>query len=1113
TWPEMMRQHKLFDNVTADHLEDIMASSPLHEKSSRSSFTGHISSEMHGIDFMGPFPSSNENKYILVAIDFVSKWVEAHAFPTNDARNVVKEYQKKDKIGSKPNKNGKRGEARKSLKQLQWIEQEKPSKTQKEWPKTQTRSKVIQSLKKEEKKRDLKCNFKKVTNIMAVENVPAENVPALAPPIRSDDQILPYSSWNTNFFRAFTTTATIPTIYIQQFWNTIKDALGITPHDPAHPFMAPITSNALIDFVMELGYPRELSGVSYMYTNDLYQPWRAFLLLINQCLTSKTYGFDRLRHPPVKDKQKEPKTLLIPYNRCTKLIIYHLRSKHNFHPRTGSSLHILDEDSVLRNLKFVAKGLKYKVFGMPIPDALITNNIRNDPYYSEYLEMVAKHKRRVDAKQTSYGEPAVPEPSVPKDAKATKLKAAKQSGQTVPKAAKPTIHKATTPSRPNSQPPKPKPAPTKPSKAVLEKKQKLVKETPDEPSPAKRRKPNSPLRLVDEFADKGVPISESRVDDEEADYQRAVELSWKDLEARNQGLTRIVVIREPDSGRIQSFLEKSIADQYILQRRTPETAELIGPELTQINTGVQDEGQVGSNPGKQDDTYMAEDASSKKFLVSNFTNYKMTDSRPILEQYNELFGILGRFQAHLETFEGGINFVKLGIHLHIVESLRAHDNDKPKGNNVTGPLVINMVDHNNSSKYNDNKGNISNKANRSGTKGSVDGSFNSLKGVTVHACKDRSQFKTYESLNDGSILHIGNESTTMVHGSGCVDLRDTIFDENNFSSVHRPSQRSLLKGTEDFGGTLVPEKVTEEVVQQPEPEIKKSKRHRTLKDFGLEFQLYLIKGTRGLISNQHSYCFNIDNDPKTFDKAMKSQDVAFWKEEFNDEMDSIMGNNTWVLVDLPPGCKPLGYKWIFKRKLKVDGMVEKFKMDVKTAFLNGELENKVYMNQPQGFIMPGNENKVCKLIKSLFGLKQAPNKFDESSKKVIICLYVDDMLIFGIDQVQIDLTKEFLSSRFSMKGMGEADVILVSTPMDTSETMMPNNGQDVSQLEYSRVIGCLMYAITCRRSDIAFAMGKLSRCTSNPVLEGYTNTSWISNTEDNSSTSGWVFLLGGGAIS
>ncbi|GKG21732.1 hypothetical protein Tco_0384327 [Tanacetum coccineum] len=115
--------------------------------------------------------------------------------------------------------------------------------------------------------------------------------------------------------------------------------------------------------------------------------------------------------------------------------------------------------------------------------------------------------------------------------------------------------------------------------------------------------------------------------------------------------------------------------------------------------------------------------------------------------------------------------------------------------------------------------------------------------------------------------------------------------------------------------------------------------------------------------------------------------------------------------------------------------------------------------------------------------------------------------------------------------------------MDTNEKLMLNNGQAVSQLKYSRVVGCLMYAMTCTRSDIVFAVGKLSWYTSNrdtqhwqaiqwvlkylkktidyrliytgypSVLEGYTDASWISNTEDNSSTSDWVFLLGGGAIS
>ncbi|GJU20864.1 zinc finger, CCHC-type containing protein, partial [Tanacetum coccineum] len=405
--------------------------------------------------------------------------------------------------------------------------------------------------------------------------------------------------------------------------------------------------------------------------------------------------------------------------------------------------------------------------------------------------------------------------------------------------------------------------------------------------------------------------------------------------------------------------------------------------------------------------------------------------------------------------------------------------------------------------------------------------------------------------------------------------------------------KSLINGTDNLGGSVVLEVVTEEVVvQQPEPELRKSKRSRTPKNFGPEFQLYLIEGTKDEVTDQHSYCFNLEDDPKTFDKAMKSQDVAFWKEEINDEMDSTLGNNTWVLADLPPSCKPLGCKWIFKRKQKVDGTIKKFKarLVIQVFRQNSRIDYfdtyalvalistirlLIAMTSIHNLIIHQIDVKIDFLNGEL-DEEQAPNKFDESGKGVIICLYVDDMLIFGTDQVQVDLTKEFLSSRFSMKDMGEADVILgirikhesngiaisqshyiekvlkkfnyfdctlVSTHMDTSEKLMPNNGQAISQLKYSRVIGCMMYVMTCTRPDIAFAVGKLSRYTSNPgtqhwqaiqrvlkylkktidysliytgypsVLEGYTDASWISNTKDSSSTSGWVFLLSGATAS
>ena len=200
------------------------------------------------------------------------------------------------------------------------------------------------------------------------------------------------------------------------------------------------------------------------------------------------------------------------------------------------------------------------------------------------------------------------------------------------------------------------------------------------------------------------------------------------------------------------------------------------------------------------------------------------------------------------------------------------------------------------------------------------------------------------------------------------------------------------------------------------------------------------------------------------------------------------------MTELPPGCKPIGCKWILKKKLKPDGTVEKYKarlvakgfrqrenidffdtyspvtritsirvlislaavynlivhqMDVKTAFLNGELEEEIYMEQPEGFVVHGQENKVCKLDKSLYGLKQAPKqwherfdnlmilnefKVNESDKCIyykydkniclIICLYVDDLLIFGSNIPAINSVKSLLSNNFDMKDLGEADVIL-----------------------------------------------------------------------------------------
>ncbi|GJX29350.1 zinc finger, CCHC-type containing protein [Tanacetum coccineum] len=436
------------------------------------------------------------------------------------------------------------------------------------------------------------------------------------------------------------------------------------------------------------------------------------------------------------------------------------------------------------------------------------------------------------------------------------------------------------------------------------------------------------------------------------------------------------------------------------------------------------------------------------------------------------------------------------------------------------------------------------------------------------------------------------EPNDFISVNSVIESRDAIFDENRFSSIPRPKDIvSSSNGTQ--GGDLSGETPTE----IPEP--RRSNRARVAKSYGSDFQLYLVEGSRDEIASQYSYCYSIEEDPKTFDEAMKSRDVAFWKEAVDDEIGSIMENNTWVLSDLPPGCKPLGCKWIFKKKMKVDGTIDKFKARlVIQCFRQKERIDYFDTYAP----VPCKEHKVCKLIKSLYGLKQAPKqwhhkfdkvvlsngfvlnqsdkcvycKFDESGKEVIICLYVDDMLIFGTDQTQVDKTKEFLSLNFSVKDMGEAYVILgirikrenkglvitqshyiekifkkfncegfvpVRTPMEAGIKLVPHMDKPVNQLEYSRAIGCLMYAMTSIRPDIAYVVEKSSRFTSNPsnqhweaiikvfrylkktmnyslsyvefplVIEGYSDASWITNSEDHTSTTGWVFLLGGGAIS
>lgn len=217
--------------------------------------------------------------------------------------------------------------------------------------------------------------------------------------------------------------------------------------------------------------------------------------------------------------------------------------------------------------------------------------------------------------------------------------------------------------------------------------------------------------------------------------------------------------------------------------------------------------------------------------------------------------------------------------------------------------------------------------------------------------------------------------------------------------------------------------------------------------------------------------------------------------------------------------------------------LEVHQMDVKTVFLNEDLEEEIYMEQLKGYVALGQEKKVCKLVKSLYGLKQAPKqwhkKFDDvmisngfkinkcdkcvyvkntEDGYVILCLYVDDIIITGSSDRMVKSTKHMLNSRFDMKDMGPADVILgikikrvidgliltqshyvdkildkfnrddsgiARTPIDISQHLSKNRGENVSQVEYARVIDSLMYLMSCTRPDITFTVSRLSRFTSN----------------------------------
>ena len=326
----------------------------------------------------------------------------------------------------------------------------------------------------------------------------------------------------------------------------------------------------------------------------------------------------------------------------------------------------------------------------------------------------------------------------------------------------------------------------------------------------------------------------------------------------------------------------------------------------------------------------------------------------------------------------------------------------------------------------------------------------------------------------------------------------------------------------------------------------------------------------------------INEEPWEFRTAVEEK---VWRDACEEEISSIFRNKTWDLVELPPGAKGIGLKWIFKIKRNSDESINKYKsrlvakgyiqrhgidseevfapvarietvrflialaashgwqihhLDVKTAFLNGDLKEDVYVTQPEGFVVEGSEHKVYKLHKALYGLKQAPRAWNEKLNKVLgemkfikcskepslyrkqekkhlllVAVYVDDLLVtgssidmieefkagmsacfemsdlglltyyLGIEVIQYDGGIKIVQERYAKKileesGMSECNA--VQAPMDSGlKLSMAKDEQSVDEKEYRRQIGCLRYLIHTR-PDLSYSVGVLSRYMHEPKV-------------------------------
>jgi len=377
--------------------------------------------------------------------------------------------------------------------------------------------------------------------------------------------------------------------------------------------------------------------------------------------------------------------------------------------------------------------------------------------------------------------------------------------------------------------------------------------------------------------------------------------------------------------------------------------------------------------------------------------------------------------------------------------------------------------------------------------------------------------------------------------------RDVYFDESNSWKDFKESTPLMSKWILDLDDSnTVPQEAQENVVRLPPSVNVRPSRVRNLPPHLTDYQLFSANAISAEGDLVQHMALLADSEPVHFEEAIRSD---IWRAAMIEEIKSIEKNDTWELVSLPAKKTPISVKWVFKTKLKSDGTVAKHKarlvakgfmqkegidyseifapvarletvrmivalatwknwklwhLDVKSAFLNGPLEEEVFVVQPPGFINKGHEDKVLRLKKALYGLKQAPRAWNKRidsflsgcgfqkclvehgvyvkslnhSDILFLCLYVDDLLITGSTTAGIDKLKQDLKGEFEMSDMGTLSYFL------GLEFVQTDQGLFMHQRKYILEILKKFHMLNCNASETpAEANTKLDNCKNEPAVD------------------------------